>query len=345
MNEKKKTGKSAPRADKAKKRGLIGAGAAVVVVAVYAGYWNYIAAQVRAGIEQWADKRRADGFEVSYGALSIGGFPFRLVAEMAAPKVAHSWSWQGPTLVISARPWRLGRFKVKAPGLHQLSLKGVAGSEDYFIDAATLHAKLRFRLGAPVKIRLSVRDLVVRNAADQDVAGMDVAEVLIDPSGNALQVEVDGLLAPRELIPGLGRKTRHLGIEAQATGAFPDIARRIAVNGETMARWRDSGGTIEVRRLTLNHGPLKVSGDGTLALDQAMQPIGSFTLKAQGHMEALDRFRDAGLITANDHGLVRLALTALTKGPSGLKVPLTLQDRRVYVGPVPLTKLPLVSWR
>jgi len=340
MNEKKKTGKSSPRPAKSRRRAFIGAGAAVVVVAVYAGYWNYIAAQVRAGIEQWADMRRADGFEVSYGALSIGGFPFRLVAQMAAPKVVHSWSWQGPTLVISARPWRLGRFKVKAPGLHQVSY----GGGDYFIDAATFRAKLRFRRGAPVKIRLSVTDLVARNAADQDVAGIDTAEVLIDLSGNALLVDADGLLAPRERIPGLGRMTRHLGIEAQATGAFPDIAQAMPVNGETMARWRDSGGTIEVHRLNFKHGPLTVSSDGTLALDQAMQPIGSFTIKAQGHMEALDRFRDAGLITANDHGLTRLALTALSKGSSGLKVPLTVQDRRVFVGPVPLAKLPLVSW-
>ncbi len=340
MNEKNKTGKSAPRAPQVRRRVFIGAGAAVVVVAVYAGYWNYIAAQVRAGIEQWADLRRAEGFDVSYGAITVSGFPFRLVAQMAAPKVAHSWSWQGPTFVISARPWRLGRFKVKAPGLHQVSY----GGGDYFIDAATFRAKLRFRRGAPAKIRLTVRDLVVRNAADQDVGGIDTAEVMIDPSGNALRVNADGLLVPHELIPGLGRKTRHLDIEAQAMGDFPDIAQAMPVNGDTMTRWRDSGGTIEVRRLTLNHEPLTVSGDGTLALDQAMQPIVSFTFQVEGHMEALDRFRQAGLIKAQPYTLAKVGLGTLPRGPLGLKVPLTVQDRRVFVGPVPLAKLPLVSW-
>lgn len=332
MNEKKKTGKSTTRV-------LAGAGMLAVVAALYAGYWYYIAGQVRSGIAEWADMRRAEGGDVSYGSLTISGFPFRLVAEITEPKIAQFWSWKGPKLALSVRPWRLNRIKFRAPGLHQLTIRG----EDYFIVADTLHGKVRFQQGRPVRIRLFVTDLVVRNGADEGVGEVKAADVEINRSGRLLKVRAYDLFGPREPIPGLGRKTQRLGIEAQATGDFPDLSLGIPVNGETMARWRDSGGTIEVRRLDIDHGPLKISGDGTLALDQAMQPIGSFTVKAQGHMEALDRLRDAGLIKANDHGLVRLVLTALTK-EGALKVPLTIQDRRVYVGPVPLAKLPLVQW-
>ncbi len=318
---------------------LAGASMLVVVAALYAGYWYYIAGQVQDGIAEWADMRRAEGVDVSYGRLAISGFPFRLVAKITNPTIAQSWSWKGPRLVLSVRPWRLKRIKFRAPGLHQLTIRG----EDYFIVADTLHGKVRFQQGGPARINIFVTDRVVRNGADEDVGEVKTAEVEVDRSGLALKVHAYGITGPSEQIPGLGRKTQRLGIEAEATGDFPDIGQGIPVNGETMSSWRDSGGTIEVRRLDLDHGPLKTSSAGTLALDQAMQPIGSFTVKAQGHMETLDRFRDAGLIKANDHGLVRLVLTALSKEDS-LKVPLTIQNRRLYVGPVALAKLPLVQW-
>lgn len=361
MAQKKKTAKSALPVPwwrgRGAKRALLGAAAVVAAAAVYAGYWNTVAAQLRTGIGQWTTERRAEGYEVSYGALTIGGFPFRLVAALASPEIAapkdpkgpSPWAWKGPDMVFTARPWRLNRIKVQAPGLHQVTFMGA----DYFIDAVDLTGKVRLRRGGLEKIRLSVRDLVVRNAADRDVAGAAAADMAVDGTeggtGFTVAVEVKGLLLPREPIPGLGRKTARLGFEAGPTGDFPDILRRMPVNGETMARWRDGGGTIEVGRLDINHGSLTVSGDGTLALDQAMQPIGSFTFRVAGYMEALDRLRQAGLIDAQSHGLARLVLTALAgkqgaDGKPGLTVPLTVQDRRVFIGPVPLARLPLLRW-
>lgn len=359
MAQKKKTVKSVVPVPwwrgRRSKRALISIGAVVAAAAVYTGYWNIIAAQLRTGIEQWATERRGQGIEVSYSTLTIGGFPFQFAVAVAAPEISASkalnpWTWKGPDMVISARPWRLNLITVQAPGLHQVSVM----EADYFIDAADLRGRVNTRRGRPEKIFLTVRDLVVRNAADQDVAGAAVAEITVDGTGEektglAVTVEAESLLLPWELIPGLGRKTARLGMEAQTTGDFPDIARRMPVNGETMARWRDSGGTIEVRRLDLSHGPLTVSGDGTLALDQAMQPMGSFSFRVAGHMEALDRLRQAGLIDAQSHGLARLVLTALADkqgadGVSRIKVPLTVQDRRVFVGPVPLARLPLLRW-
>lgn len=356
MAEKKKTAKSQPGAARGPRRALIGAAVAVAVVAIYAGTWNYLAAGLRAGIEQWATERRAEGVEVSYEALTIGGFPWRLTAEltspsMKAPKQAWPWTWKGPSLVLRTRPWRLARFKVRAPGLHQLSLMG----EDYFIDAVELRGKARYGRGGVEKIRLSVTDLVIRNAADVDVMAVMAFDMAVDrkragETAFEVAVEVKDLHLPRELIRGLGRKTARLGFKAETTGDFPDIVRRQGVNDESMARWRDSGGTIEVRRLDLKHGPLAVSGAGTLALDQTMQPIGSFSFRIDGHMQALDRFREAGLINPQAHGLARLVLIALAAkqgagGGQGLKVPVTIQDRRVFVGPVALAALPLLQWQ
>ena len=107
------------------KRGLIALIAIASVAAAYGLYWSVVADRVRVGIEQWADDRRAEGYEVGYSGLDVGGFPFRLEATMSAPalsrpEAARPWSWRGPRLVMSARPWRLSRVRLSAPGQHRI---------------------------------------------------------------------------------------------------------------------------------------------------------------------------------------------------------------------------------
>ena len=113
--------------------------------------------------------------------------------------------------------------------------------------------------------------------------------------------------------------------------------------------WRDAGGTIEVTRFGVRHGPLAADADGTLALDGALQPIGAFTLRSRGFLHLVASLSRRGAIgegAARAAGLVLGALTrpAADGGPPVLSVPVTLQDRTVHVGPVALARWPPVRW-
>ena len=101
------------------KRGLTALAVAAAVALVYGGYWSFMAAQVRTGVEQWFAERTLQGLEAGYASLRVGGFPFRLVAVIEAPRLAaphglKPWSWKGPALVLKARPWRLTRVRLSA---------------------------------------------------------------------------------------------------------------------------------------------------------------------------------------------------------------------------------------
>lgn len=306
------------------KRGLIAVAALALIAAVYAGYWNYLAGQVRAGIEQWAADRRAEGYGVEYGPVAVFGFPFLFEAVIVDPVLTapgeHGFrSWQGPVMIMQARPWALSKVRVLAFGRHRVTAMTGGKPKTIDIEFGSLIAALDF-----------------------------------NPSGASFAATLDAsdIVYPHAPVTGLGRTTKRLSVSVVVKGNLP-----VSRNVETMARWRDNGGTIDVSRLDIRHGPLDITGDGTGALDADMQPIGAFTLRVRGFNEAIDRLKAAGIIKAHAAGLMKAVLGQLARGQKSetetgdrkgavamLKVPLSLQDRKVYIGPVTVAEVPAVRW-
>ena len=342
------------RLGKGSKRGLIALAGIAAVAAAYGLYWSVLAGQVRVDIEQWAADRRAEGYEVAYAELVVGGFPFRLEATMAAPalsrpEAARPWSWRGPKLVMSARPWRLSRVRLSAPGQHRITGGPAGRAGAIVLKAGALGIELRFRDGTPARAVLKARDVVMKDKAGGEVLRLAAAGITVArPQGKTvaavdLSANVETIQYRREPAPGLGRTTARLDLDASVTGDLPE-----RLDAEALAQWRDRGGTVEIRRLDVRHGPLAVKGDGTLALDGDMQPMAAFTFLVRGFLEALDRLREAGVIGDHPARLAKTVLGALARDHGGdggeLKVPLSIQERWLYVGPVALGRMPVFRW-
>jgi hypothetical protein len=119
---------------------------------------------------------------------------------------------------------------------------------------------------------------------------------------------------------------------------------------EALGQWRDDGGIVEVERLETQYGSLYVRANGTLALDAAMQPVGAMTAKARGFFQTIRALRDAGHIRSRDAAMARVILGALARKPSGggpvsISLPLSIQERKLYAGPVRLMDMPLIKWK
>jgi hypothetical protein len=334
------------------KRGLMTVAAIGAVAVVYGIFWNYLAGQYRAGIEQWAEQRRAEGLEVGFSSLRVGGFPLKLEALLSDPALSGSvsvsggtrtWTWRGPLMLLQARPWAPDRARVRAPGRHRITVKGGATALDLAVDAGTLNVVLRFQGGRLAHAAVSARNLKVNDAKRGRIASLVRVELMANQSGR-ISVEANTIRYPVAPVPGLGLKTARLAIKAQVTGGLP-----LRHNAEAMARWRDDGGTLEVSQLVINHGPLGLDGDGTGALDGDLQPIGAFSLRVRGVMQAVDRLEAAGLIQPRAAALTKSVLAALTRSQgsgdgAGLKLPLSIQDGKFFVGPVAVAEVPVVHW-
>jgi hypothetical protein len=136
-----------------------------------------------------------------------------------------------------------------------------------------------------------------------------------------------------------------LSVEGSLNGRLPetDDMRRWA------EAWRDGGGSLEIRHLTMGWGPLGLTSSATLALDDQLQPMGSGNGRFIGYAETLDKMAAAGMLTKSAATAAKAVLSLMagtsdTDQPSAVDVPLTLQYRTLSMRQVPLVRLPEVDW-
>lgn len=340
--------------------GLTIAAAAVVFSSiVYAVFWFVVAAQIRDGATEWVAARRAEGLVVGHSGFRVGGFPFllRLTVEeprLAAPGDRPSWAWEGQRAIVEIRPWNPQRVAIRLSGGHRLTIPAPGGPATYRGAAEGITAHLTLADGRPTAGGLRVTGLVLDGESGRGriaVDGIDI-EARSNPAVDAdnrtatfeARLEVEGLRVPDGFALPLGPRIDKLVVEATVmgrvgTGPWPD----------SLAAWRDSGGTLEVSRLHVVYGPLDLRANGTLALDGGMQPIGAFTAKVEGFFETVDALRERGLVRLRDAVTAKIVLGVLSRkpaqgGPPTLNLALTVQDRKVYAGPVALADLPEIRW-
>lgn len=337
----------------------IAAAALALLVILYVGYWFFMAQALRDGVMAWAEARGAEGYHVAYGGVAVSGFPLRFRITVTAPALGAPqgdppWLWRAEGAVAELRPWRPGRAVFTVQGeqkvdvdagalpLSYTSTEGVVGGEVVFADGRLAEARLEIDgltlVGEDVAWNVVVKKATVktrRNPARASDYRLSAAD---------FRIEAADITLPKALFLPMGDKVARVHLVASVMGAVgPEPWPR------WLPQWRDDGGTVEVSTLDLSYGPLSVLANGTLALDGDLQPIGAFTAKVQGFFETLDIVRDNGLVRDRDAVTAKLVLGVMARRPEGggpptVSLAITVQDHKVYAGPVPLATLPAIRW-
>lgn len=165
--------------------------------------------------------------------------------------------------------------------------------------------------------------------------------------GLILSLTADDIAPPPALAALVGPvETKGRGsLEATLNGSPP------APVPAALEAWRSDGGVVELTRATLDYGPLRASGDGTLALDRDLQWIGAGSLRIAGADAALAHAaqQNGGLLRPQDLRQARQIVAMLTQpdpqdGTPRLTLPLSSQGGRLFVGPFQVAKLPRIIW-
>ncbi len=349
--------------------GLIAAAVAAVLAAGYTVFWFRAADALQAGVAGWQQARRAEGWDLALGAVETTGFPFRLAAVADGFTIGRGgpvpWRWSGPRLVVSAPPWGGDDVSLDAPGAHRARADLPAGPVALALDAATAHGTARLgpdgRVaalhvvlagvtghsadGAPFHVDTVVLSLSGAPGPAASPAAGAAAGGLRAPEAGRLHLTADGLDLPDGAAGPLGRRIDHGEADVTLDGALPAGPSRAA-----LAAWRDAGGTVELHRIKLDWGTFRAEANGTLALDAELQPIGAFTTRMWGVETALDALVVAGTIDARAGAMAKIVLRMMAKPaaapgqPSEIEVPLALQDRKLYLGPAAVARLPRIDW-
>ena len=329
-------------------------GALLAAAGGYTAYWFHLAGQVPPGIAEWADQRRAEGLEVAYQEVSVRGFPFRLLVQVREPTIGHAagpspWRWRGASLQAVAQPWDLRHVIFSFEGRHEMSYvargerQRVAAMAEASLASVVLDGDGRLRRFAVDLQGLELTASVWRGGLKAKRlqlhgrinAGDDEAR----PRGSReLALEALGVTLPPEASGPLGRGIARIQAEVTILGTLPHGPPAAA-----LAAWRDDGGTVELRTLAVAWGPLDLSASGTLALDAEMRPIGAATARLKGYDETIDALSASGWLDSTKAQAAKMVLGLLAKEEAGgkvLRVPVSLQQGRFYVGPLPLLRLP-----
>lgn len=329
-----------------------------------AAYWFWAADRVEAAIAQWTEAQRARGYEIAYRGPELSGFPVRLAVGFSEPRVAapQGWRWSGAAITGQAAFWQPRTLRLDLPLEQTLSAEWRGHRRELALSAAA--ARGLIHLGRDGRLDAATVDMerVVLTEEGGGTAGAETLRYRLSRRPPTLEGptlegrddwtlllagETRGIALPEGFRSPFGPRVERLAFDATLIGLIPEVAP----GGEpaaALARWRDSGGLVEVQDLALVWGPLDVTASGTATLDPQLRPQGAFTARVRGLPEVLDALVRQGLIEPGVAFALKLTALTLASGPGGnndsdgratVELPITLQDGLFYLGPVALFRL------
>ncbi len=288
--------------------------ALVLILGAYVGYWFIVAGRLQAGINDWVVAQQAAGVEVTIADGKVGGFPLRFRRDFGAATLsvtgAAPLKLAAQSLVAEMRPW----------DLNTIIFTGRDGSVD--------SAAGRYQAGAVEG------SIVVPKAPPADYhqpfLGFDLRllDIRMPQGTRAVTTEPIDWLSARGAIMG----------PVPQTG---DLAT-------SLAGWAQAGGIVELKDFAFVQPPLDLHGNGTLALDEAMRPLGALSVTATGLPETIALFEQDGMIDAGAAKTATLMAEGLAKtdeaGRKHVTVSLSLQEGYLWLGPAKLARLPSLGW-
>lgn len=268
------------------------------------------------------------------------------------PTVARPghWRWQAAgEVVVHLQPWKLTHAIVNLGPNHQLewvegdTMRRAGLTAERALASGIFSGAGRLEQGALDITKPVVVDSVTgTSSADraQLHSRANHGESEQRPSDSlSLALQIDNAVLPPAANTPLGNAMGLLRVNATLPPPLPPLSRR----AEALEAWRAAGGVVNLDRFEVRWGPLDASGNGTVAIDSAMRPLFALATELRGFGPTLDAYAQAGLLKEKLARNAKFALTALAKpdaqGRPTVKLPVSAQDGRLYLGPVGVADL------
>ncbi|WP_162914966.1 DUF2125 domain-containing protein [Desertibaculum subflavum] len=327
---------------------------AVIVagIAGWTGYWFWLQGRVEQEVAAWVEARQAEGYEIADAGRRIGGFPARMQVTVAQPTIAKPghWRWQAAgQVVVYLQPWNLTHVIVNLGPSHQLewvegdTVRRAGVTAERALASGIFSGTGRLEQGAldiarPVVVDSATGTSSADRAQLHSRANHGETEQRPDDS-LSLALQIDNAALPPAANTPLGNALALLRINATLPPPLPPPSRR----AEALEAWRAAGGVVNLDRFELRWGPLDADGSGTVAIDRELRPLFALATELRGFGPTLDAYAEAGLLKPKLARNAKFALTALAKPDSNgrptVKLPISAQDGRLYLGPVGVADL------
>jgi Uncharacterized protein conserved in bacteria (DUF2125) len=335
--------------------------AALLLAGAYTGYWFWLARTFETNIALWVEQQRALGYRISYAAGKPYGYPLPLRIDardivVESPPYQSPWRLNLRSKVLSLAPWAPLSLRIDDDSGDSVSgMLLNANGREFHVSTEDLRVTIYLPTSSgPPDFKLVAQSISI-SENERLIAGVIQPSFRLDlfqPASQeersaVFQFDAYGIDFPSGLQPGFGiTETYSWWIEGQVKGAVPAAPLTAALGA-----WSSNGGTVEFERLEANWNTITdVSGNGTLALDAQLQPLFAGTANVQGYNEAIDALAQAGMLELGQVTGAKIALAAMSKpsedgGPRTARLPITIQDGFLFIGPLKLAQMPRIVWQ
>jgi len=318
----------------------------LVAVIAWSIGWLWMRDQVYRNLDTFRSNMAQAGYDVTWRARSVWGYPFRLDLGVSdfAMRAPSGWRLSVPTTNAEAEVLTPGHWVLDIPGDMSLTSKG---GDALVIRSNVLRASLSDIDAHPPRISVEGLGVTLTGPAGANPFFFSAAKELHlhtragpDDQG-AFYLEVDQADAPFTGL--LGRIADGKPVTLIADSVYSHAG---AVDGvdwaSAVSRWRDRGGVLNMRTLKLLAGDAVLDAKpGTLTVDQDGRLKGSLNVALRAAPRALAAMTQSGAIRPETAATAASVLDASRQG-SVDAVTIDFQAGQTTLGPAAIGPSPKV---
>ena len=326
---------------------------AVLLIALFFGWWALASYGMQAGTRAWLEDRRAEGWQADVAAIRSKGFPTRIVTVLDQPAFADPGTGvalEMPNLTLSARTFWPGDVFVLLPSapIH-LATQDAAGT----LQADGAQADLNLHPGRALELEnLSFISGPFRSEnSEGGLFAGDGAELRMRQTEDAQRYDL--VLDIGQFAPGVVPRRTLLVPES-----WPLVfdALRVDASIHFDRPWdlraledrRPQPQQIDLRGAEAHWGDIRLRVAGALDVNAEGVPEGELTVKAENWQAMLDVAQTAGLLPPDMRPTVESVLASLAAGTgrtNEIDVTLDFSGGLIRVGFLPLGPAPRLILR
>jgi hypothetical protein len=324
------------------------------------GFIQHAQQKLLVQFDQLVKMQAEHGLIISYQSKTLKGMPWKMHLMLRDVRLQGQsvvgWHAHNPgDVTLSYSPLQSERLSVQtvAPFLIHFDLSqlpsitiGQANGEVSVTDPFKGHA-------------LELHDVALKRDNEEFLqmkrVGIESTAVKAEPNSDklleGLKVEMEAIKGPAIPFDQIKKLTARLAFRGiLKPGSLPQM----------MQSWMDAGGSIELSELMVKADKLEISSQGTLSLDEKLQPLATFTAEVNGVPETIDELTKRKAISptlarvykmafamalmASQSQDFKIAFEGKTSNDKALKLSLTLQDGSVSVGSTEIINFPKIDW-
>ena len=314
----------------------------LLVIGGWSAWWHVASGRIDQAVDEWIAEQDAKGAAFTYAGRHLGGYPFRFELVFDGPAYSGApgeASWEGDRAEFVMQAWNLTHMIGRMPGHHVITgADGIRNSVDFDGHAAFSLSWNKAGLNRFGFQSGEAEALLGGQLYDVTNLSLNLAPRRESPDDLmvAMQWEKLALEAAPAAAPYLGTELGPSRLIGEVRGFFPAYE---AAGREVSGVWPallEDGGAVEVAQLLLDWGPLDLGAQADLTLANG-RSNGAFKVRIESADELKQAMIDAGHWSQQEQ-IVFGTLAPASRDGGFLTLPVI--DDTVYVGPVPLGKLP-----